>query len=359
MNKKIISGSITSLFLLASCGSTPTNNYPIKQCGNQEKSYTKYEACDLDSEKGITNLVQTLYDFNPKELGKHTILWLNGGPQKSFTTKVLTKGYDDKKYYEKLPKAFQNYLDYTKKLGDEKKAKFFMVNQSQWLKQEKFKNSKNFDLKNSRLEALETVKRVHKIAKFLKDKNKSNPGWKITLGGESYGAQLVNLYLSEYGEGLFDRVVSVSGRLNIATKEKIMKKYKENKFVFFGENDSFIEEKDFSKNEEKSIGTLGIDLMTDDFTKLITAKTLNKTVFYSSTLDKHIGWFNNSEINWARSKGAKVKLYSKQEVEKAFNDFKAKNGGKFVHGMGTSIQTFAHLSPIWSYEMYKEINFGN
>ena len=297
--------------LISSC-TTPQNPYEIKQCQNQERNHTKYQACDLSDIKDYYDVALDYLDESDK-----VILYLEGGPHVSTSiTKIKTRIKADK----------DNFFDALKK----EKISFLMVNEAHWLKQKKYKNGnlEKWTPLDALKENMESIKITHNVIKHLK-----NRGKKVLLYGWSYGAILVNEYLSKYGDDLPDFVLSTVARLKMNNTNKFINsmataiKHPHSR-IYLRKNDQIDDEANMAlkhipkgkgeKNFWKMLYEMGFKYLIKDFTKSITDTNLGNTTFVSVEPDRRVGWFNEEEINWARSRGAKVDLIRRDETKKSF-----------------------------------------
>ena len=300
---------LLSTILLTSCLGANKKYYPIKQCGNQDANHTKYQKCDLSDVKDYYDVI---IDNSAKS--NKVILFLYGGPLVSSFGSVLKASIQNE--YE---------LAAAKATG----VSYYLMNQSQYLKQNKFLdgNIDKLTYEDGYKEHIETVDNVQKVIKYLKKQGKQ-----VGLIGHSYGAFVVNEYLSKYGDDTPDFVLSAAGRLKIGNVDNLQKAYDEafakyHSDVFVGKNDQIIQSGTFKThtkpeklnalNVEYKIGLKGL---LKDYTKTIKDKDLSKTTFLTAEPDHFVGWFNQEEITWAKSRKAKIEVISKVEVENIYKE---------------------------------------
>ena len=342
--KKI--GIFAAIGLLStSCFGGKTLVKGAPQCNNQKDTYDQYRKCDLtDIKDYYTTLVGDV------EKNNKIIVWMAGGPQSSSPVLFLQNKEQIKKRFPAVNK--------TNKIFESEGIAHVLMTQGQWMKQKSITN-KNFynDFKQSHadLENEENVDIAHNIVSHFKSKGKQ-----VLLGGDSYGGYLTNLYLAKYGDETPDHVVSAVGRLNLKNKEEIRK----NPLSLLKENDQFLEKRVYDEStlpkntpkekiaEFKSSIHFSKEFIRSisftDYTKKIKDTDLSKVTFLSAEPDQHVGWFNNEEISWAKSRKAKVKLYTKAETEKYKLEHEKWIGQKFKHNMGSTVRTFAHGVGFWT-----------
>ncbi len=300
--------TLLSSLLLTSCFGNNKKYYPLKQCGNQDANHTKYQKCDLNE---VSDYYDVIVDNGAKS--NKVILYVYGGPLVSSLGEVL-----------KVDQVQSEYkLQAAKKAG----VSFYLMNQSQYLKQNKFLDG-NIDKltdEDGYKEHIETVDNIQKVIKHLKSQGK-----KVLLAGHSYGGFVVNEYLSKYGDDTPDFVLSVGARLKIGNAKNLKEafnqafiKYHAN--VFIGQNDAIIKydtSQTYTRPKKLNflnlMHKLGVQSLLKDYTKTIKDKDLSKTTFLTAELDQLVGWFNQEEINFARTKKAKIEVISKVEVEKIY-----------------------------------------
>ncbi len=334
MNKKFNALALGSLVLTTSCFGKP--NVLVngtRQCNDQEKEYKTFQACDLELKDWYDPIIG-----DPEKADK-VVLWWVGGPQPA-SPGALVKQLDLVKKH--IPMIYQ-MLDTFKK----ENVAYVLLNQAQWLKQNKIKNglSKGINGEAMKKEFYETIDKGHEAVKYFKDKGK-----KVLLGGESYGALLTNLYLSKYGDNLPDAIISQVGRLKIKDAPAKADLFKKGYSFYYGKNNQVMEKK---KEQQKWLENFAW-IFTTDYTKIIKDDDLSKVRFISAEPDQHVGWFNQEEINFAKSKKAKVTLFDNATTLKYFNNYKNLFGVDFKHSMGSSIKTFAHMAGTWSINHIKE-----
>ena len=323
--------------LISSC-TTPQNPYEIKQCQNQERNHTKYQKCDLSD---IKDYYHPIIDHTATS--DKVFLYLQGGPDLSTIAPTFTSEFE----------GGEN--DFFRML-DENQISLFLINQSQWMKQAKFKDGFlfNFNEKDGHLENLETVNTTHKVISHFK-----NQGKKVFLYGSSYGATLINEYLVKYGDDLPDYVFSAVGRLKMKNTSNVILAKERERLTGYefhilenDEVDMSDEEVDITQNPDeinndwKLTLEMGFKPLVKDFTKLIMDSDLKKTTFFSAAPDQYVRWFNEEEINWARGRGAKVDVLSKEEVTKSWVTY----FGESKEPIKQAIKWYAHAIIWWDPE---------
>ena len=333
---------LLSSFLITSCLNANKKYYPAKQCGNQDSVYTEYQKCDLSN---IKDYYDVIID-NSKKSNK-VVLYLAGGPDVSSPYEEFKKDID---------------YDYGLKVLEINGVSHFLMNQSQYLKQKKFLdgNLEKFTYEDGYKEHLETVDNVQRVIKYLKEQGK-----KVGLAGSSYGSFVVNEYLAKYGDDTPDFVLSLAGRLKIGNADKLksafkiaFSKYHAN--IFIGKNDSIDDSANKLKHEKpKNVNVyevaykIGMDGLTKDYTKEIKDKNLNKTTFLTAEPDKQVGWFNQEEITWAKSRNAKIKVYSRAETIKYYEQAHP-NYKLTKEEFEEALKDFAHGVGTWDYPQVRE-----
>ncbi len=328
---------LLSTLLIASCNQEKVKNkvyYPLKQCNNQNSDYTKYQKCDLEDIKDYYDVIVD----NSKKSNK-VLLWIEGGPI------ITSPGADYKKSIN------DHYVPLSAK---NEGISFYLMNQSQYLKQNKFLdgNIDQLTYEDGYKEHMETVDNVHKVIKHLKKQNKI-----VGLVGHSYGSFVVNEYLAKYGDDTPDFVLSAAGRLKINNAKNLQKAYeiaftKEHSRIFIKENDTF----DDSANDEEVEkldflngliiqNKIGLKGLLKDYTKAIKDKDLSKTTFLTANPDYLVGWFNQEEINWAKSRNAKIEAISKEETARNYQQ-NVIDGNDY----SPSLEEYAHSVGIWTWE---------
>ena len=329
MKKKL---SFLMLSLIAtSCGNQKSTYFPDKQCNNnKERVYLKYEACDL---KDAKDYYEVIID-NSKKSNK-VVLFLANGPDSSspgwLWKTFLNPENDDQKeeMREFLDDGIINMLE-TIKASD---ASFYLINQSLFLKQEKFEKGdlSKFTYEQGEKEHLESVEITQKVVSDLKKQNK-----KIGLVGHLYGSIILNDYLAKYGDSNLDYALAINSRIKVKNPDKIKQAWdvaakqnhfqveiKANDVVNDAYNKEFIEKKykpvfpdKANENFHKIYYRVGLRSLLKDYTKLFKDKSLTKTTYVSAMPNEDYGWLSNEEIVWLQGKGAQVKLYNLEEIKR-------------------------------------------
>ena len=330
---------IISTLLITGCNQKSKTYDPFLQCNNnQNQTYLKYEKCDLNDAEDYYDVI-----IDKSDKSNNIILWLEGGPQQSSPSASFRKNIDNR------------YDTYVAKANN---VSFYLINQSQWLKQARFLDGDltKFTYEDAYKEHLETVDNTHKVIKYLKSKGK-----KVGLVGGSYGAVLINEYLAKYGDDVPDFVVSIAGRLNIKNKQKMLDawiesyKKRDHEVVVKGDDEISTAPRSFPNspvNEGVVVTKIGIANLIKDYTKLIKDSNLNKTTFLSAAPDGKVGWLNKVEITWAESRNASVINFTQYETvgyyQAAFLDDDSKGDERLA-----KLRNFAHQPGLWSDEMAK------
>ena len=333
--------------------------YPVKQCSNQESVHTKYQKCDLTDIKDYYDVVID----NSAKSNKVILLQIGGPTHTSFgeTLKEILKT-NSTKYDYSPPVKFAKYLQ---KEG----ISLYLFNQSQFLKQKKFKygNLDKLTYEQGYSEHLETVNKTHEVIKHLKNKGK-----KVGLAGGSYGSFVVNEYLAKYGDDTPNFVISYSGRLKIGNADKLEAALKvaftKNRVgIKIGKNDVIDDAANkepaskvssiIQKNQLQTQFKLGMKGLVKDYTKVIVDKSLNKTTFVTAEGDGEVGSFNQQELTWARSKYANILVHTKSEAQKAFDKFFPAKPNPSVEDQAKRAIFFAnyiHNVTMWNEEQIKK-----
>ena len=331
VSKKLL--AITGLLISGCAPQSKTTTYLIKQCQNQDQTHTKYQACDLSDIKDYYDVGLDYLDESDK-----VILYLEGGPSLSTTIDLkeaeIKKGNDN--FFNALSKN---------------KISFLMVNQAHWMKLKKYQegNIDKWTPSDAQKENQETIDITHKVIEHLQ-----NQGKKVLLYGLSYGAILVNQYLSKYGDDLPDYVLSSVARLKMKNTKKFLDAFAiaakhPHSQIYVRANDEIDDEANTAlkyitkesgiKNFWKMALDMGFRSLIKDYTQSIKDANLNKTTFVSVEPDRRVGWFNQEEISWARNRGAKVDLIKKEETKKSYIKYYYQGG----EPAETAINWYGHL----------------
>ena len=343
---------VTSL-LMTSCLGANKKYYPVKQCNNQESAYTEYQKCDLTN---IKDYYDVIVDNSAKS--NKVILWLIGGPMVSSLAPHLNDVANGKETKE-IPFEYQNLIK-TIKASD---TSFYVINQSQYLKQKKFLdgNLEKFTYEAGYKEHLETVDNTYKIIKNLKSQGK-----KVGLAGGSYGSFVINEYLAKYGDDDLDWILSRAGRLKISNVTKIQKAFdkaflKYHSLIRIGKND-VVDDSENKKEHKKpknlnhlaTLIKIGLKGLLKDYTKVISDQNLNKTTFLTAEPDHVVGWFHQEEITWAKSRNASVVVINETETKKVFNSIYQVSSDASKEQIELRIKGFAHSVGVWNKAQIKK-----
>ena len=342
---------VLSAFAVTSCFGGGTKYYPLKQCGGQDSTHTKYQACDL---KNVEDYYDVLVDNSAKS--DKVILFAIGGPVTSSAGQTIKDYISGKSKKANLP---SEYLHFFKSFKD-KDISIYLINQMQWLKQAKFKdgNLDKLTYEDGRKEHLETVAKTHDIIKYLKGKGK-----KVGLAGGSYGSFVVNEYLSQYGDDTPDWVLSFAGRIKNANAKKLESAYatayvKNHAFVFVEENDKVEDSRNQKpaskfktkggKNGHEVQFKIGLKGLTKDYSKSISDQDLSKVTFLTAAPDSRVGWFNSQEISWARGRKAKIDLITAAETRRVLDAKYPKSPKQSARDREFMFKGFAHAVSLWN-----------
>ncbi len=332
-------GLVLSSVLLTSCFEKKEQFYKTKQCGNQSSTYSKYEKCDLTE---VKDYYDVLVDNSAKS--NKVILYLDGGPSITSFGKQMR---DNIMNYRWIKSAKDNNISY------------YLINQSQWLKANKFVESdiKQMTKSQAYQEHLETVDITHKVIKHLKSQGKQ-----VGLIGHSYGALLVNEYLAKYGDDAPDFILSFATRLKIKNTKEILEnleaglRQKDREIKFIKDDKIVVEKLEdpksspyylAPKNQIELAVKMALPAIAKDYTKVISDNDLSKTTFISAEPDARIGWLNQEEIAWAKSKKANVDFFNKTQTTQ---NWKATTASEDLDAeeIKSAIEQFAPLVGEWS-----------
>ncbi len=356
MNKKFSALSLSTLLLATSCFGGNKNYYPLKQCNNQDSTHTMYQKCDLTDVKEYYDVIVD----NSKKSNK-VVLWVLGGPLKSSYGKLIKDGLAGKE----VPQYFSFYIDFFKEF-QKSDTSIYLVNQSQYLKQKKYLdgNIEKLTYEDGYKEHMETVDSTQNIIKHLKSEGK-----KVGLAGGSYGSFVVNEYLAKYGDDTPDWVLSYAGRLKIGNAAKIKAAYKvaeekQHGYIFIKDNDEVDDsynKKDMPKPKNPNgiivQFKIGINGLTKDYTKVIKDQDLSNTYFVTANPDFRVGWYNQEEINWARSRKASVTVYSKTESKREYDKMFPIKKDEKLEQREFNLGNFAHQVTLWNKDYIKKHYF--
>ncbi len=325
---------LLSSFLITSCTGANKQYYPIKQCENQDEIHTKYQKCDLEDIKDYYDVI-----IDNSKVNNNVVLYLYGGPMISSPAQTIRDNFAAV-YNE----TTQKDIGYS----------YYLMNQIQYLKQKKFLdgNLENFTYEDGYKEHMETVDNVHKVIKHLKASGK-----KVGLVGISYGGFVINSYLAKYGDDTPNFVLATGQRLKMKNGQNLLKAWVEsletNEFVVDVLKDDAIKRRTLKtegpRNDKYVVPRIGIANLIKDYTKLIKDTNLNKTTFLSAAPDARVGWFNQEEISWARSRNANVVFFDEKETTRQY-DLYFPDDKSTGEERAIKIGDFAHSVGYWNWE---------
>ena len=346
MTQKLLKPLVFSLVLTSCSGQvTPVQSYhqqyvegldPI-QCEVKEKKYQSFEVCsNLTSEKDIYGWATPVIINNSKKV----VLWFSDGPHRKTSLGLFNQPGVNSIYSNFL--STLNYFN----------VDFYLLHQTQWMKINKFNEITSFSQKDIDKENQETIDQAQKMILELKKAKRD-----VILGGQGFGAHLLNLYLAKYGTKDLVSAISFSGR--VKPHEEIKKPFtKECEYYYYGKNDEVIEEGAIGKGTGQTsfcnFLKIGNGMFEDQRNKLANTN-LSKTIFVSGHGAKFNGWLSSVEEQWLKQRNAKVKLFSQQQVGDLFDEYALEWGSQFFSDLGVDPKTFAHFVGWSNKKTIKEI----
>ncbi|MGB5982238.1 MAG: hypothetical protein WBG46_08845 [Nonlabens sp.] len=245
--------------------SPPVN---IKEYSNYQK--TKLPSKDID-----------LFESKGKTSSSIVLLIVQGGP------------FDEIQY---SPQQFESWTD---------KLHIALVKQTQILNPTILPPENNLSLMDARYETKITVDILHRVIQHFKQQNK-----KILVWGVSYGAWVIQKYITEYGIDV-DAMSIAAGRLDL--EKEIWKEGKLNQKVYditYKRGKRIYTEMGFTYTKPLSYLLAAVD--EERYTQSLSSKDLSNLVVYQyGKKDGTVGRLNSSEMKFLKSKNVDIEICNK------------------------------------------------
>ena len=331
--KYILKATIFSL-LLTSCApaqvpisyhQTYNEGVDLLQCESKQEKYESFEACEnLSGDKNIYQWASAVVANNSKKI----VLWFADGPNRKSSFSLFNQN--------QTPTAYSNFLSTLFYFN----VDFYLLNQAQWMKIEKYNEIKSFTEEDIAKENDETITKANEVIKKLKEEKKD-----IILGGQGYGAYLLNLYLEKYGTQDLISAVSFAGR--IKPNENVKKPFEEGcEFYYYGKNDEVVEKNSIPEGTGQEsfckFLRIGNGVFEDQRKRLANVNFANVT-FVSGVNDKFSGWLSSLEQQWLKQRNAKVKVFDQNQIDSLYDEYGLEWNSKFISDLGDDPKTFSHF----------------
>lgn len=169
-----------------------------------------------------------------------------------------------------------------------------------------FENAQEYDK--------ESVATLNKVIKYYKQQEKN-----VYVLGMSYGAFMVQELISEYGVDVADKYAIVVGRLDMP--DIIWKSFSEGNKGFFKDGIDPITVKE-TNIPQKNLHKLAAGLGKNRYTQKLAKYDLSKVTYIYALKDQAVGKLSEEEINFLKSKNAKVIPVDAGHQEASINNLK-------------------------------------
>ncbi|WP_304943405.1 hypothetical protein [Vallitalea guaymasensis] len=261
---------------------------------------------------GIPEEISSLISISGNQESSAVVINTQGGPMYDFDTTTVKEETEEIKNRD-----------------------FFIVN----VHQKQTKNPELFQDKEISFEKAieydkESIQMLAKVIKYYKEQGK-----KVYVLGMSFGALMAQELISEYGVDIADKYLIIVGRLDMP--EVIWKSFSKGGTGYFVDgvkavaNENGImddpESDAIPSNSEKNVNKLAAGLGKNRYTEKLDKYDLKNITYISAMEDEAVGKLSEEEINFLKSKNAKIILSEGGHSEVISNEIV--NGFKTAFGL--------------------------
>ncbi|GMQ58532.1 hypothetical protein AN1V17_29270 [Vallitalea sediminicola] len=309
--------------VISGCKSKPEGKKQVEKQNDTEFSTQpkeEEEQRESKEQKGIQDETQndipeeisSIISISGNQESSAVVINTQGGPMYELDTTMIKEGTEEIKNRD-----------------------FFIVN----VHQKQTKNPELFQDKEISFEEAikydkESIQMLAKVVKYYKEQGK-----KVYVLGISFGAFMVQELISEYGVDIADKYLIIVGRLDMP--EVIWKSFSKGGTGYFVDgvkavvNENGImddPESDVNPSEnEKNISKLAAGLGKNRYTEKLEKYDLKNITYISAMEDEAVGRLSEEEINFLKSKNAKIILSEGGHGEVISNEIV--NGFKTTFGL--------------------------